>query len=439
MAKKYKFSDLYNITSFNKGYDAMEKQLVKLNSLQTKNASAGLKGQGQITQNLANQEKQVVKLNNTSSNYFKTLNKLNKQKQRELAATKKVKDATSLEVQVKKELLAIERRRVTAQARTIAAQKAGTKATRTMTQSLKAGFQSLKNYATGMLGMAAAIMALRKIQQTFKEYIQLAEAQILAEQKLTTVLKERTNATDKQVQSIINLAKEQQRLGVLGDEVQLAGAQQLSTFVKNTESIEKMLPAMNNLIVQQKGMNATQNDAVTIANLMGRAFQGQLGSLTRVGISFSEAEGKLLKSNDEMVRAAAIAKIITGNVGEMNKAFAATDLGKIQQAENQIGDLKEEIGEGLIPVMRVFKELTLDSLKNIKTAGEDIAEPIKLIKDLTKNFRDSSDASEDASGKFKEVAASVDEWTGMIKFAIKWTALWVKGIRKLLVVSCKSL
>jgi hypothetical protein len=66
--------------------------------------------------------------------------------------------------------------------------------------------------------------------------------------------------------------------------------------------VETLIPAMNNLIAQQKGLSATTGDAVNIGNLMGKVLNGQTGSLTRVGISFSAAQEKVLKYGNEQER-----------------------------------------------------------------------------------------------------------------------------------------
>ncbi len=63
-----------------------------------------------------------------------------------------------------------------------------------------------------------------------------------------------------------------------------------------------------------------------------------------MGITFTEAEEKAVKYGTEQERAAALAKIITNNVGEMNAALAATPSGKMKQAANNIGDLQERLG-----------------------------------------------------------------------------------------------
>lgn len=163
--------------------------------------------------------------------------------------------------------------------------------------------------------------------------------------KLETIMRQRMGATDEMINSIKDLASAQQKQGVVGDEVQLAGAQQVATFLSQKESIEALLPAMNNLAVQRKGLNVTAEDMVNIGNLVGKVMQGNVGALTRVGITFTEAEKKAIKYGNEQERAAALAKVITNNVGNMNAELANTDAGKMKQASNEIGGLQVKMGQ----------------------------------------------------------------------------------------------
>lgn len=185
---------------------------------------------------------------------------------------------------------------------------------------------------------------LQQLTGIMHEYTEASAVQEQAEVKLETVMRQRMNATDESIESIKKLASAQQELGIIGDEVQLEGAQQMATFLNEKSSIEVLLPAMNNLLAQQKGYNATGQDAVTIGNLIGKVMQGQTSALKRVGITFTEAEEKILKYGNESQRAATLAQVITNNVGNMNAALAQTETGKAKQLSNTIGDLKEEVG-----------------------------------------------------------------------------------------------
>ena len=181
--------------------------------------------------------------------------------------------------------------------------------------------------------------------------IEMSEKQSQAEQKLAEIYKSRMGVGKQAVASTLALATAQQKAGVVGDEVQIAAAQQLATYAKYPGTVNTMLPALNDLLVQQKGLNGTQEDATALANLFGKAMMGQTGALKRAGISFTEAQEEVLKYGTEEEKAAMIAEVVQQNVGNMNAEFAKTDAGKIQQAKNTLGDMGEEIGAVLLPAV----------------------------------------------------------------------------------------
>lgn len=180
------------------------------------------------------------------------------------------------------------------------------------------------------------------------------QIQKTAETQLETVMRQRMDASEEMIGSVKELASEQQKLGVIGDEVQLSGAQQMATFLTEADSLKALLPAMNNLLAQQKGLNATNQDAVNIGNLIGKAMQGQTAALRRVGITFDEAQEKVMKYGTEAQRAAMMAEIITANVGNMNSTLAKTPTGKLKQLENNLGDVKELIGSFTVAAQPVL-------------------------------------------------------------------------------------
>lgn len=181
--------------------------------------------------------------------------------------------------------------------------------------------------------------------------IEMSEQQAQAEQKLSEIYKSRMGVGKQAVKSTLELASAQQKAGVVGDEVQIAAAQQLATYAKYPGTVNTMLPALNDLLVQQKGLNGTQEDATQLANLFGKAMMGQTGALKRAGISFTEAQEEVLKYGTEEEKAAMIAQVVQQNVGNMNEEFAKTDAGKIQQAKNELGDMGEQIGAILLPAV----------------------------------------------------------------------------------------
>jgi len=285
---------------------------------------------------------------------------------------------------------------------------------------------SLINFAavtTGIRNAQAAIMELQNSLQGLADSYYRSEEQ---KTKLVTVMRQRMTATDQEVASVNRLISAQTELGVLGGTVQRAGAQQLATFLKTSSSLEKLIPAMNDLVVQQRGINAETGDAVNVANLMGKAMTGMTGALRRVGIIFTEAQGEVLKFGNEQERAATLAQVITDNVGHMNKALANTKAGQIKQIKNEFGGWKVQMGEIVSNVMPALNTATgvlgvvLMSLQ-INTATSSMLQWAKSLSFAT------------AATKIKTIAlkalnAATILWNVTAKFVIGTnTALGVSG------------
>lgn len=182
---------------------------------------------------------------------------------------------------------------------------------------------------------------------------------VQAETKLVTVMRQRMGANEAMIGSVNATIAAQTKLGVVGGTVQRSGAQQIATFLNEADSLKVLIPAMNDLLTQQRGMNATSEDAVSVANLMGKAMQGQTSALKRVGITFTDAQAEVMKYGTEQQRAAMLAQIITDNVGHMNAALAATDAGKVKQASNEFGGLMKRIGEVLSPYQTLINQFAM--------------------------------------------------------------------------------
>ena len=229
------------------------------------------------------------------------------------------------------------------------AQAAGAAAGKQITSNIGSQMQKIGGgmIKAGAIATAVSVPIIMGIKKAMSAY----QVQNEAETKLTEIYKTRMGVTEKAAQKTMEYAGALQKVGVIGDEVTISGAQQLATFAKTPDTVNKLLPAMDNLLAQQKGVNATAEDATGIANLFGKALNGQTGALSRVGISFSEAQAKILKTGNEEERAAVLAEVVTQNVGNMNEKLAETPSGKIQQMKNAYGDLWEELGGALAPTL----------------------------------------------------------------------------------------
>ena len=288
-------------------------------------------------------------------------------------------------------------------------------------QQLKGNFINFAALATGIDAMQRSFGQLQTGLQSLADAY--AEQEV-NETRLMTVMRQRMKASDDEIRSILDLASAQQELGVIGDEAQVAGAQQVATFLTQTQSLETLLPAMNNLLAQQKGLNATSQDAVNIGNLMGKVMQGQTAALTRVGITFDETEEKVLKFGTESERAAMLAQVITNNVGDMNAQLAQTESGQQLQLANRLGDIKEEIG-GLVNGALPFVTITAQSsqalasvttlISGMKTLSATVIASTKAFALSTAAFVKNKVATLAAAAAQKVVTAASIAWTGVQK------------------------
>lgn len=186
-----------------------------------------------------------------------------------------------------------------------------------------------------------------------KKSVAAAQKQAGGESKLRAVLKSRTNATANQIKAITKLTSEQQANGVINDEIQMTGAEQLATYVNNADTIKNLIPALNNLTVAQKGFGATSRDAKKVADLMGEGLNGQTDELEKAGLAMNDYQKKVLKSKDSTMeqKATVLTQVIQENVGDANKEAAQSDSGKIQNATNGFQNLQEQVGGSLLPVL----------------------------------------------------------------------------------------
>ncbi len=215
-----------------------------------------------------------------------------------------------------------------------------------------------------------------------------AKDQIEAETKLGAVLNNvksiqarGAGAAADAKKNLMGVASSLQQVGVIGDEVTLAGMQQLATFQLSDKEIQTLSGGMTDLLAQQKGLNATQEDAVGIGNMIGKVMQGQTSALSRVGITFDEVQEKALKTGTAEQRAAVLAEILQQNVGGVNKALAETDQGKIQQVKNAFGDMREEVGKVTLSLKAKLSTVVMKNLPVLQKLGTTIMTSISRAAD----------------------------------------------------------
>ena len=220
---------------------------------------------------------------------------------------------------------------------------------------LRDAVQAVKDEAEGLnasvLNWAQLSTGISALQDSFGNISSLVSSltadyaqQEIGEQKLATNMRNTMGARQEDVQSVLDLCSAQQQLGVIGDEVQLAGAQELATYLTKKESLLQLIPVMNDMLAQQYGLEASQENGAQIAAMLGKVMDGQVGALSRYGYKFDEAQEQVLRFGNESERVAVLAEVVESAVGGENAALAQTDSGRQQQLANALGDVREVLG-----------------------------------------------------------------------------------------------
>ena len=116
----------------------------------------------------------------------------------------------------------------------------------------------LAGIGRGFIMFNQAMEVAKKAADKMREFTEANRAHQEAEAKLAQVMRNTMGASNDEIASIKELASAQQKLGVIGDEVQLAGAQELGTYLSKADSLKKLMPVMNDMLAQQYGLNASQ-------------------------------------------------------------------------------------------------------------------------------------------------------------------------------------
>lgn len=231
----------------------------------------------------------------------------------------------------------------------------------------------------GALGAALSVAAIVSFSKSAKAAY---DTQAEGEAKLAQVMRNTIGASNDEIKAIKDLTAAQQALGVVGDEVQLAGAQELATYVTMTSTLETLIPVMNDMVAQQYGLSASSENAATIATMLGKVLSGQTSALSRYGYTFTKAQEEILKFGTEAERAATLAAVVEQSVGGMNAALAATPSGRLQQVANTLGDIKEGFGQAVTGILTTFLpalNLACSVLASMATLANKVAQAIANV------------------------------------------------------------
>ncbi len=226
------------------------------------------------------------------------------------------------------------------------------------------GFGSV---AKKIAGVAAATVSVSAIKNFAQECVNAANVQEDAEERLATTMLNVKGTTMENVQEIKKYAAELQLATTIGDEATIQGASQLATFQLQSSTIKTLLPSLQDLAAAQYGTAVSGDQMQQMANLMGKVMSGNVSSLSRYGVIMDENQKKILQTGNEAQKAAMLVEVLNKNFGGIATSKATTMAGVIQSLKNAWGDMQEEIGFKLQPVVNKLVHFIGDNIPQIQS------------------------------------------------------------------------
>jgi hypothetical protein len=179
--------------------------------------------------------------------------------------------------------------------------------------------------------------------------VKAAAQDALAQEKLAETIKATTNATAAQIAGVEDyITTTSIAVGITDDELRPAFSR-LVRSTKDTEEAQRLLNLALDLSV------ATSKPVETIANALGKAYDGNTVALGKLGLGL---DANLLKSKDNE----AIIKSLEKTYGTFAEGAAETAAVKFERIRIATDEAKESIGAALLPVVERLADFVLTTV-----------------------------------------------------------------------------
>jgi hypothetical protein len=170
---------------------------------------------------------------------------------------------------------------------------------------------------------------------------------------LEAVLRSTGGASGMTAEAVNDLASSLSEVTTFEDDAIVAGDNMLLTF---TNIGKDVFPAATEAMLDMS--TATGQDMQSSAVQLGKALNDPIAgvsALSRVGVTFTEQQKEQIKAMQDAGDTAGAQKVILAELskefGGAAEAAGSTFAGKMEILNNQIGNVKDEIGAALIPVL----------------------------------------------------------------------------------------
>jgi hypothetical protein len=199
--------------------------------------------------------------------------------------------------------------------------------------------------AFAALGAAAGVAAIKIGVDAVKAAIEDEKAQV----SLAQTLKNVTKATDAQVKATEDyIDKTARATGVADDQLRPS----LDRLVRSTQDVTKAQKLQSLALDIAAG---TGKDLATVSEALGKAYDGNLGALKRIGVPLDE---NIVKTKDFDKAVIALSETFEGQADAAANTFA----GRLARFKVAIDEAKESLGQALLPLLERFAKFATEQL-----------------------------------------------------------------------------
>lgn len=195
-----------------------------------------------------------------------------------------------------------------------------------------------KKFALALAGIGAAATAFGIA--SVNAFNEAAEIDV----KLETLVLNQEGATWAHVDALKAQADALEKVGIINGDVIKSAQAQLTTFDLSADAVQVLIPSFMDLIAAEKGFAATTDDALSLANGLGKVLQGQTGALSKQGFVFDAATEAILKNGTEMEKVTALSEILGSTYNNLNQEMKLTFQGTMQTAIEYLNKFMEATG-----------------------------------------------------------------------------------------------
>ncbi len=215
------------------------------------------------------------------------------------------------------------------------------------------------------VGLAAGAMSAGLVY-SMKKVVDAAAEQQKQEYMLAQAMKHANVFTAEAYKHALDYASALQQQTIYGDEAILGVQRLLVQFGVSGEMLDKLTAATLDLA------SAQRMDLKSAANLVAKSVGSTTNALDRYGI-------KIDNTARGTERAAQLVDAIAKKFGGTAQAEAQTFAGRMQQLKNVVGDLKESLGEALLPILTDFAQRATVLVGKLKSWADAHPGLIKVI------------------------------------------------------------